>query len=143
MSSRECSIANALGVVGERWTLLALREVMIGFRRFDQIVRNTGVSRDVLAARLRKLVAAGVLERRRYEDHPPRYEYALTDSGRALQPVLQALMEWGDRFVTPGPPPAVWQHRCGHDLEVRPVCSHCGEEVAFTGVRPRRVGAVR
>lgn len=78
---RTCSIANALDVVGERWTLVALREIMLGNRRFDEIVRNTGASRDILATRLRKLVDAGVLEKRQYEQRPPRYEYLLTESG--------------------------------------------------------------
>lgn len=78
---RNCSISNALDIIGERWTLVALREIMLGNRRFEAIVRNTGASRDILATRLRKLVDAGVLEKRRYEDHPPRYEYLLTRSG--------------------------------------------------------------
>ncbi len=116
MAGRECSIANALAVVGERWSLLALREVMFGERRFDQIARNTGASRDILAARLRKLVEAGVLEKRQYEQHPPRYEYVPTEAGKALQPILMNLMEWGDRYVTEGPPPTVWEHTCGAEL---------------------------
>ncbi|HTF52807.1 MAG TPA: helix-turn-helix domain-containing protein, partial [Pseudonocardia sp.] len=79
---RECSIANALAVIGERWSLLALREVFFGVRRFDQIQRNTGASRDILAARLRTLVEHGVLRKVQYEQHPPRYEYVLTEAGQ-------------------------------------------------------------
>ena len=104
---RDCSIANALNVIGERRTLLALREIMLGARRFDEIVRNTGASRDILAARLRTLVGAGVLGKRQYEHRPPRYEYVLTEAGGALQPIMHGLIEWGYRYVTDGPPPTV------------------------------------
>src|SRR5215469_3637656 len=99
-AGRECSVANALAVVGERWSLLALREIMFGVRRFDQIAQNTGASRDILATRLRKLVDTGLLERRQYEEHPPRHEYVLTEAGQALHVVLLSLMDWGDRYVT-------------------------------------------
>jgi len=142
MAGRECSIANALGVIGERWTLLALREILLGVRRFDQIAHNTGASRDILANRLRKLVSAGVLEKQQYETHPPRYEYVPTQAGRDLTPILHGLMEWGDRYVTEGPAPTVWEHTCGAELHVRPVCGHCGEPVHSDDLRPRRLGAV-
>ncbi|MBB5784059.1 winged helix-turn-helix transcriptional regulator [Nonomuraea jabiensis] len=126
---RECSIANALAVVGERWSLLAMREVLLGVRRFDQIARNTGASRDILTARLRKLEEAGLLERELYESHPPRYEYVLTETGQALHAVLLSLMDWGDRHVTKGEPPTVWRHSCGKPLEPLMVCAHCREPV--------------
>jgi DNA-binding HxlR family transcriptional regulator len=126
---RECSVANALEVIGERWSLLALREVFFGVRRFDQIQRNTGASRDVLATRLRTLVEAGVLERVPYEQHPPRSEYVLTQAGRDLQAVVIALMHWGDQHVTQGTPPTVLRHACGAVLVPRTVCAHCGDEV--------------
>lgn len=140
---RECSIANALAVIGERWTLLALREIMLGQRRFDQIARGTGASRDILTARLRKLADSGVLERRQYESHPPRYEYVPTEAGRALQPVLLALTEWGDHYVTDGPPPTVWEHDCGTELHPLTVCAHCQQPVAPGTARAVRVGTVR
>jgi DNA-binding HxlR family transcriptional regulator len=139
---RECSIANALAVVGERWSLLALREVMLGVRRFDQIARNTGASRDILTTRLRSLETAGVLERRQYEAHPPRYEYVLTEAGQALNSVLLTLMQWGDRYVTEGEPPAVWRHDCGADLEVRTTCAHCGQPIRPHSLTPVRLGTV-
>src|SRR5882757_7150585 len=126
---RECSIADALAVIGERWSLLALREVFFGVRRFDQIQRNTGASRDILATRLRTLVGAGVLEKVQYEQHPPRYEYVLTAAGRDLQAVLTTVREWGERHVTEGEPPTVWRHSCGAELATRTVCVHCGEEL--------------
>jgi DNA-binding HxlR family transcriptional regulator len=124
---RECSIANALAVVGERWSLLALREIMFGVRRFDQIAQNTGASRDILATRLRKLVDSGLLAKKQYEVHPPRYEYVLTEAGSALHTVLLTLMAWGDRYVTEGPPPTVWRHTCGAELAPETVCTHCHE----------------
>ncbi|RDI18259.1 winged helix-turn-helix transcriptional regulator [Lentzea flaviverrucosa] len=128
MAPRSCSIANALEVVGERWSLLALREVFLGVTRFDQIAANTGASRDVLTVRLKKLVAAGVLEKHQYSEHPPRHEYLLTDSGRALHNVMLMLKEWGDTYVTEGALPLVWEHSCGAVLEPRVVCTACGEE---------------
>ncbi|NKQ57434.1 helix-turn-helix transcriptional regulator [Amycolatopsis sp. K13G38] len=142
MAGRECSIANALGVIGERWTLLALREILLGVRRFDQIAHNTGASRDILATRLRKLVSAGVLEKQQYEAHPPRYEYVPTQAGRDLAPILHSLMEWGDRYVTEGPAPTAWEHTCGSELHVRAVCAQCGETVRSEDLRPLRLGAV-
>ncbi|GHH44917.1 winged helix-turn-helix transcriptional regulator [Lentzea cavernae] len=131
MAPRTCSVANALDVVGERWSLLALREVFFGNTRFDQIVANTGASRDVLTVRLKKLVATGLLEKHQYSEHPPRHEYQLTDTGRALHNVFLMLKEWGDDYVTQGPLPLVYQHSCGHVLEPRVVCAHCGEEATL------------
>ncbi|HVV08978.1 helix-turn-helix domain-containing protein [Amycolatopsis sp.] len=142
MTARQCSIANALGVIGERWSLLALREVLLGARRFDQIAANTGASRDILAARLRKLVDAGVLAKEQYEEHPPRYEYVPTKAGRELSPILHALMEWGDRHVTEGPPPTVWEHSCGEPLHARTVCAHCGEPFGKGESKLIRLGGV-
>lgn len=138
---RDCSIANAMEVIGERWSLLALREVFFGVRRFDQIVRNTGASRDILTARLRKLVETGILEKRLYEEHPPRYEYVLTAAGHGLNNVLLNLMAWGDEYVTAGPPPTVWRHSCGENLVPETVCAQCHEpvrEIDLTVVRTTR-----
>jgi DNA-binding HxlR family transcriptional regulator len=140
---RDCSIAAALGVIGERWSLLAMREVMLGERRFDQIARNTGASRDILTTRLRSLVERGVLARERYQEHPPRYEYVPTEAGRALQPILMALMAWGDRYVTEGPPPTVWEHDCGAELRPELACGHCHAPLAPGSARLLRLGEVR
>lgn len=96
-----CPIASALDVIGERWTLLAVREMDRGEHRFDRIAAFTGASRDILADRLRKLEAAGVIERRRYSEHPPRYEYHLTPAGEELRPVLRTLTEWGEKWTDP------------------------------------------
>ncbi len=140
---RECSIANALAVVGERWSLLVLREVLLGERRFDQIARNTGASRDILAARLRALVDHGVLTRELYEQRPPRYEYVPTEAGRALAPVLLALMEWGDRYITEGDGPTRFAHDCGAELHPELACAHCHTRVSADSIRLLRLGAVR
>ncbi|MCR6482409.1 helix-turn-helix transcriptional regulator [Amycolatopsis sp. OK19-0408] len=139
---RECSVAEALEVVGERWSLLALREIMLGERRFNQIAENTGASRDILAARLRKLIDAGVLEKIQYEAHPPRHEYYPTEAGRALQPILLGLMAWGDKYVHQGEPPTLWRHACGEVLRPATVCAHCGEPVNAPGTEAIRLGAV-
>ena len=99
-SPRACPITSALKILGERWTLLAIREISYGVHRFQQIARFTGASPDVLADRLRKLEGVGVIERRRYSEHPPRYEYHLTrDAGEQLRPVLKALAEWGTTWA--------------------------------------------
>ncbi|MFC9999567.1 winged helix-turn-helix transcriptional regulator [Nocardia sp. NPDC127526] len=136
--ARACSIANALEVVGERWSLLAVREIMLGVNRFDQIARNTGASRDILTTRLRKLEEVGLLERKPYQEHPPRYEYVLSESGQALHWVLLNLMNWGDRYVTEGAPPLVFEHDCGAVLEPVTVCAHCREPVRPTSLRQVR-----
>lgn len=127
MAPRKCSIADALDVVGERWSLLVVRELSHGVLRFDQIVRNTGVARDILTVRLRKLEAAGVLRRKLYNEHPPRYEYRLTSKGWELCDVLLVLMRWGDRHINPEQPPLQWKHACGETLDPAVVCRHCGE----------------
>jgi DNA-binding HxlR family transcriptional regulator len=143
VTGRDCSVANALAIIGERWSLLVLREAMLGYRRFDQFARNTGASRDILAARLKTLVTAGVLRREQYSDRPPRYEYVLTESGRALRPVLMALMEWGNNYATEGEPPTVWEHDCGAEFQPTMVCAACGDAADETNLTPVRVGQVR
>jgi DNA-binding HxlR family transcriptional regulator len=105
LPGRPCPIAAALDVVGERWALLIVRELALGNSRFDDIVRGTGAPRDRVAARIKALDEAGVIERTPYQASPPRFDYRLTDSGRALVPVLDALLAWGlDHAVRPGDP---------------------------------------
>jgi DNA-binding HxlR family transcriptional regulator len=124
---RVCSIARTLEIVGEKWALLAVREVFRGNRRFDEMVRRTGAPRDTLAARLRTLTGAGVLERRQYSEHPARYEYRLTGAGRDLYPVILGLMRWGDRHLADEDgPPVVLEHVCGHRLIPELTCQACG-----------------
>jgi DNA-binding HxlR family transcriptional regulator len=128
LPGRPCSVAAALNLVGEKWALLAVREITFGNKRFDAIARNTGAPRDRLAARLRALEAAGVVSRRPYSEHPPRFEYELTEAGQELRAVLTALRGWGDKWAVDAPP-SVFDHTCGHELDPVLTCRHCGEEV--------------
>ncbi|MBM9509478.1 winged helix-turn-helix transcriptional regulator [Actinacidiphila acididurans] len=96
---RGCPIAAALDVIGDRWSLLVLRDLSRGVHRFNDIQANTGAPRDRLASRLRELEEGGVIARRRYSEHPPRDEYILTDAGRAIAPVLRELEIWGENHA--------------------------------------------
>jgi DNA-binding HxlR family transcriptional regulator len=134
---RTCSIARTLDIVGEKWALLAVREVFLGNHRFDEMVRRTGAPRDTLTARLRTLVAAGIFERRPYSEHPARFEYHLTDAGRDLYPVIMSLMHWGDQYLAGDDgPPRVFEHHCGHRLETQLVCRACGEPLRHGDSKP-------
>ncbi|MCL2582917.1 MAG: helix-turn-helix transcriptional regulator [Streptosporangiales bacterium] len=135
LPGRPCSVAAALNLVGEKWSLLAVREIGFGNRRFDQIARNTGAPRDRLTARLRTLESAGVIERRQYSQRPPRYEYQLTEAGRELRTVLQALRAWGDKWAVSSPA-TVFTHSCGHDVDPAMICRHCGAELAAEDLTP-------
>jgi DNA-binding HxlR family transcriptional regulator len=128
-----CSVARALEVVGERWTLLILRDAVLGARRFDEFRDRLGIATNVLTARLEWLVDEGLLERRRYQERPERFEYALTPKGRDLAPVLVMLMKWGDRhYPTPGGVPMLTLHReCGGRVDRRMRCGRCTEHVNF------------
>ena len=128
-------MARTLEIVGEKWALLAVREIAFGNKRFDAIARNTGAPRDRLAARLRALEAAGVVARRQYSEHPPRYEYHLTQAGRELFPVMLALREWGDKWATAAPSVA-FRHTCGHAAATEPRCRHCDEPVTWENLTP-------
>jgi DNA-binding HxlR family transcriptional regulator len=126
----DCSVAQCLEVVGERWTLLVLRDSFLGITRFDDFQRRLGISRNILDNRLTRLVDAGILVRRPYSEHPPRSEYRLTDMGRDLWPVVNAMRQWGDRYAAPSGPPVQIRHRdCGAVIEVVHVCGECGEPV--------------
>ena len=133
IAEQDCSIAKALSVVGDRWTLLVLREAFVRNRRFEDIQARTGAPRPVLAERLKTLVENGILERRRYSERPDRYEYRLTPKGIDLYPVLVSLMQWGDRWMTDGPVPVEIRHReCGEIVQPGLACPSCGE---FVGAR--------
>ncbi|MER7571743.1 helix-turn-helix domain-containing protein [Streptomyces sp. NPDC126514] len=127
---RPCSIADALALVGEKYSLLVLREVCLGNSRFDQLVRNTGAPRDILATRLRRLVDAGILTKRAYSERPQRFEYRPTRAGLELEPVLMTLMAWGDRHLRDDENrPMVVEHVCGNELLPVVTCSACGDPV--------------
>jgi DNA-binding HxlR family transcriptional regulator len=131
-AQRVCSITDALGIVGDRYALLIAREIRYGNTRFNAIAAATGAPRDVLTARLRKLEAAGIVERRRYSEHPPRHEYHLTPAGHELHPILLQLKEWGDRHVNPGAEPVIFTHTCGAEFHALTVCAACGEPVGMS-----------
>jgi DNA-binding HxlR family transcriptional regulator len=101
---QNCSIARALELVGERWTLLIVRDVFLGIRRFDELQEHLGIARNVLAARLNRLVEEGILRRVRYSERPERFEYRLTDKGRDLNVALTGLRQWGDKYLSDAPP---------------------------------------
>jgi DNA-binding HxlR family transcriptional regulator len=128
-SQMECSIARSLAVAGEPWSPLVIRNVYVGINRFDDLQRDLGISRKVLAERLKHLVDAGMLERRQYSKRPPRYEYALTEMGQEFVDVLMAMVNWGDRWTGgEAGPPILYRHRaCGKTAHVEPHCSACGE----------------
>jgi DNA-binding HxlR family transcriptional regulator len=127
-AGQNCSVASALSVVGERWTLLVMREVLLGRRRFAEIKRNTGVAPNILSDRLQVLVEHGLLERRLYSEQPESYEYVPTRKGVDVNPVILALLQWGDRYAAPDGPPRVPVHTtCGHDANPQMHCSHCGD----------------
>jgi DNA-binding HxlR family transcriptional regulator len=133
-----CSIARALEVVGERWTLLIIRDALRGVRRFDDFQQRLGIARNVLANRLERLVDTGILERRLYNEHPPRYEYRLTERGRDLQPVVFSLMRWGDKHAAPDGPPILLSHRdCGGAIDDHRICLKCGEALGGRDIETR------
>jgi DNA-binding HxlR family transcriptional regulator len=124
-----CSIASALELVGERWTLLVIREVFNGHRRFGEMQRSLGVARNVLSTRLQRLVDEEILERRPYSEHPDRYEYFLTEKGLDLWPALIALLNWGDRYSPSpeGPRRLIVHKECGGTVSERGICESCGK----------------
>jgi DNA-binding HxlR family transcriptional regulator len=140
----ECSVARALALVGDRWTLLVLRDAFLGARRFGQF-RAVGLTRHRLADRLRRLVAAGVFDRVPYRERPPRFEYRLTDKGRDLYPVVVSLTRWGDRWMAgaAGPPVELVHRDCGHTVMPRLTCPHCARPVTARDMRVRPGPAMR
>jgi len=138
---RPCPMAAALEIVGEKWSLLALREMFYGVHRFARIVGYTGAPRDILTDRLRKMEAAGIVERRLYNERPPRYEYHLTQAGQELFPVMIGLITWGSKWAVDAP--AVrFRHSCGQPVVAELRCACCGEAVTRDSLTPVKPGAV-
>ena len=131
-----CSIARSLEVVGERWTLLIVRDALLGLRRFDEFQESLGIATNVLSKRLERLCEEGLLERRAYQERPLRHEYVLTEKGRALGPAVIMLMKWGDRYYAgeEGPPRLTIHRGCGGEVNERLSCAHCGERVEFSAL---------
>ncbi len=132
-----CSVAQALDVVGEWWTLLVVRNLMFGQRRFEAIQGDLGIARNILSDRLGTLVDHGVVDRVKYQDHPERFEYRLTAKGRDLFPVIAALMAWGDTWASPMGKPIDLIHECGHVATPTVVCDHCGGRLDLTTVKAK------
>ncbi len=137
--SQNCSAARALELVGERWSLLIIRNALFaGHTRFGDFQRSLGVAPNVLTTRLDAFVAAGLMERRRYSEHPEHYEYLLTGKGRDLAPVIVALSVWGDQYAAPDGPPIVYEHSsCGSTLHQQIRCAACDEQVRLAGIKAR------
>lgn len=127
-AGQRCSVARTLELVGERWTLLILRDAFLGVRRFDDFQRSLGVARNVLNTRLHRLVDHGLLEKRRYQERPERYEYHLTEAGGDLWPTLVSLLQWGDkhRADPAGPPVTLFHSGCGGAVDDHRICADCG-----------------
>jgi DNA-binding HxlR family transcriptional regulator len=136
-SEMHCSVAQALEVVGEWWSLLIVRDVFLGVTRFDDFQQRLGISRNVLNQRLRRLVEGEILCKVPYSERPPRFDYQLTDKGRDLWPVLTAMRQWG------GPPLELIHRGCGEVSQAVMTCSACGEPIDSGEVRAiRGPGAV-
>lgn len=136
-----CSIARSLELIGERWSLLVIREVFFGRRKFTEMQASLGVARNVLASRLERLVEAGILERRLYTERPERYEYFLTEMGLDLWPTIVSLMHWGDRHLPlPEGPPVVIVHKgeCGGEIDDRRICTRCGKHLEVREAKATR-----
>ncbi|WP_225728173.1 MULTISPECIES: helix-turn-helix domain-containing protein [unclassified Nocardia] len=123
-----CSVARTVDLLGDWWTPLILRESFYGTTRFDDFEKVLGLSRNILAQRLARLVDEQMLERVPYQQRPVRYEYRLTDKGRDFFPVITAMMRWGDRWLAPAGAPITLHHNaCDHDTHAEVVCAHCRE----------------
>ncbi|MHB1138154.1 MAG: winged helix-turn-helix transcriptional regulator [Microthrixaceae bacterium] len=135
----DCSIAAALEIVGDRWTILILRDAFRGIRRFDELRRDLDIPRAVLSERLRRLVDSGVLVKRRYQERPERFEYRLTPMGLQLSPILVSLMQWGDRWLSgeDGPPTALVHEPCGTEIDLGYYCWTCETPFAPTAIASR------
>jgi DNA-binding HxlR family transcriptional regulator len=138
LSAANCSLARALAVIGDRWTLLILRDAFLRVRRFDDFQASLGIARRVLAERLTSLIDDGILEKVAYQERPARSEYRLTRKGLDLYPVILSLVHWGDaHFAGAEGPPVAHRHKgCGHVFHSVLTCSECGEPVDARAVVP-------
>lgn len=139
-SDMTCSVAQSLEQIGEWWTLLIVRDALLGVRRFEDFQSRLGIARNVLSSRLDTLVDHGILERRAYSERPLRHEYVLTPKGKDLWSVMTAIRQWGDRWVyEPDQHPVVLVHdRCGHVCDAVPHCSECGEVLELRDLHVER-----
>jgi DNA-binding HxlR family transcriptional regulator len=128
-AAARCPIARSLDVVGEWWSILIVRDAFRGVRRFDDFQASLGIGRNLLSRRLKRLVAAGLLETKRYCDRPPRHEYRLTDKGRDLYPVLMTLVHWGNRWAPRAASAVARSRRTGGPLDPVLVDRATGEPI--------------
>lgn len=140
LAAQPCPVARTLDLVGEWWTLLVVRDALLGARRFDDF-KATGIADNVLSSRLKKLTEAGILKRRRYQTHPDRYEYVLTEKGYALAPVVLALRSWGKRFTKGADESSVVHGECGGAIDIGFHCSKCHREIERTEIAPAQLYA--
>jgi DNA-binding HxlR family transcriptional regulator len=142
--NQTCSAARALEVIGERWSLLIIRDAIFGgITKFSDFQRSLGIAPNTLASRLDGFVAAGLMESRRYSDQYNHHEYVLTDKGLDLQPVIIALTGWGDRWAAPAGPPMVYVHQdCGERVDLQLRCESCRTVLEPTQVEARPGPAV-
>jgi DNA-binding HxlR family transcriptional regulator len=133
-----CSLARGLDLIGDWWSPLIIRDLFLNVARFDELVEDLGISRNLLTRRLKSLAENGVIERTMYQQRPPRYEYRLTEAGRDLVPAILALTAWGDRWARPkeGSPILFVHKTCGHQFQPQVSCSACGETVSADTVTP-------
>ena len=135
-SKMDCSVAQCLEVTGEWWSMLIVRDALLGVTRFDVFQKRLGVARNVLQQRLERLIEFGVMEKSMYSEHPPRYDYRLTEKGRDLWPIINAMRQWGDQYSAPQGPPVRLLHRsCGNEATGIVVCSECGEVMNSDNVK--------
>jgi len=139
IDQQDCSVAQALSVVGDRWTMLILKEALMRVRRYEDFLARTGAPRPVLADRLKSLVDDGVLEKRRYSERPDRFEYRLTEKGLDLWPVLISVLRWGDKWMTgkEGPPVEIRHKTCGHAVHPELACPECGDWLTATDMEAK------
>jgi DNA-binding HxlR family transcriptional regulator len=131
-----CSLARSVDVFGDSWTLLIVRDAMYGLSHFDEFQRSLHIARNTLSDRLGKLVDAGIMTKRFYQDNPPRYEYLLTEMGRDFFPVLAAMLAWGDKWLDggAGAPVTLRHHAPGHAIASQVVCTECGDAVTHDDI---------
>jgi DNA-binding HxlR family transcriptional regulator len=144
LAKENCSLARTMAVIGDRWTLLILRDAFLRVRRFEEFESSLKIARRVLSERLALLVAEGILTKVPYQERPKRHEYRLSEKGLALYPVILSLVHWGDRYYAGlGGPPVLHRHMgCGHDFRSVLTCSECGETVSARDVSARPSPAI-
>jgi DNA-binding HxlR family transcriptional regulator len=135
LADKECAIARTWAVIGERWTMMILRELFRGSHRFEEIQGKLQLGRNLLSDRMRDLEDEGIVERRKYQERPDRFDYHLTPKGEDLYPVLLTLLKWGTKYTVDEPPLKLMHKACGHIVDPQVVCDGCGEELSRRQLR--------